>query len=209
VRRDALAGLNDQGPAVVVVTGGTDNPFAIGVHEVTIADFTRYAHAMGVDAPSLKDSRPDHPVAKVSWDEAVAYANWLSDVTGHVYRLPSDREWTLVERRGGTGGLPFCERGNVGDASLRKVYREFDTLDCDDGFVRTAPVGSFAANALGVRDLFGNVAEWVSDCGFGGCNTHFVRGSAWDSSGDELEPGFKASFDRPGDTRGFRVVREL
>jgi len=70
-------------------------------------------------------------------------------------------------------------------------------------------VGSYKANQLGVQDLLGNLSEWVSDCGYGGCGTHIARGSAWDSAAGDLRLTLRDSHSRPSDTRGFRVVREL
>ena len=186
-----------------------DEPFAIAVSEVSLGDYRRYAEAMNLSLPTAKGMDSDrHPVVKVSWREAVGYADWLSRETGKLYRLPDEREWAYVARRWASPAAP-CQRGNIADRSLGQVFRQWQVTDCDDGFVRSAPVGSFQANALGVHDLFGNVAEWVNDCGPSGCGSHIARGSAWDSAGDELEPSFRESYDRPSDTRGFRVVREL
>ena len=57
--------------------------------------------------------------------------------------------------------------------------------------------------------MLGNVKEWVSDCGLGGCSSRIARGSAWNSAGDDLRLTYRESYDRPADTRGFRVLREL
>ncbi len=184
-------------------------PFALGVHEVSLGDYRRYAQAMNLSLPTAKGMDSDrHPVVKVSWREAVGYADWLSRETGKLYRLPNEREWAYAASRWASQATP-CLRGNIADRSLGQVFRQWQVIDCDDGFVRSAPVGSFKANALGVHDLFGNVAEWVNDCGPSGCGSHIARGSAWDSTGDELAVSFRESYDRPSDTRGFRVVREL
>ena len=184
-------------------------PFALAVHEVSLGDYRRYAEAMSLSLPTAKGMDSDrHPVVKVSWREAVGYADWLSRETGKLYRLPDEREWAYAASRWASRAAP-CQRGNIADRSLGQVFRQWQVIDCDDGFVRSAPVGSFQANALGVHDLFGNVAEWVNDCGPSGCGNHIARGSAWDSAGDELQPSFRESYDRPSDTRGFRVVREL
>ena len=184
-------------------------PFALAIHEVSLGDYRRYAEAMNLRLPTAKGMDSDrHPVVKVSWREAAGYAEWLTRETGKLYRLPAEREWAYAATRWASPASP-CQQGNVADQSLAQVFRQWQVIDCDDGFVRSAPVGSFPANALGVHDLFGNVAEWVNNCGPSGCGSHIARGSAWDSAGDELAVSFRESYDRPSDTRGFRVVREL
>jgi len=227
--QDALAG-GGMAPRLVVVPAGKanigaadgdgmralpaqavliDEPFAVAINEVSLGDYRRYAEAMNLSLPKAKGMDSDrHPVVNVSWREAVGYADWLSRETGKLYRLPDEREWAYVASRWASPAAP-CQRGNIADRSLGQVFRQWQVVDCDDGFVRSAPIGSFQANALGVHDLFGNVAEWVNDCGPSGCGSHIARGSAWDSAGDELKPAFRESYDRPSDTRGFRVVREL
>ncbi|MEE8244576.1 MAG: SUMF1/EgtB/PvdO family nonheme iron enzyme [Pseudomonadales bacterium] len=186
-----------------------DQPFAMGVTEITLGDFRRFTGSMGVDLPDVKGMATDnHPVANVSWHEAVAYTEWLTRQTGNIYRLPTEREWAYVARRGAAvGGV--CELGNTADRSLQKVFRQWEVSDCDDGYVRSAPVGSYRANELGLHDMLGNVKEWVSDCGVGGCSSRIARGSAWNSAADDLRLTYRESYDRPADTRGFRVLREL
>ncbi len=227
--RDALAS-GGMAPRLVVVPAGKANigaaggdgmralpaqealigePFALAVNELNLGDYRRYAEAMNLRLPTAKGMDSDrHPVVKVSWREALGYAEWLSFETGKLYRLPDEREWAYVASRWASRAAP-CQQGNIADRSLGRVFRQWRVIDCDDGFVRSAPVGSFQANALGVHDLVGNVAEWVNDCGPSGCGNHIARGSAWDSAGDELQLSFRESYDRPSDTRGFRVVREL
>ncbi|MEE8245178.1 MAG: SUMF1/EgtB/PvdO family nonheme iron enzyme, partial [Pseudomonadales bacterium] len=102
-----------------------------------------------------------------------------------------------------------CELGNTADRSLQKVFRQWQVSDCDDGYDRSAPVGSYRANELGLHGMLGNVKEWVSDCGVGGCSSRIARGSAWNSAADDLRSTYRESYDRPADTRGFRVLREL
>ncbi len=186
-----------------------DQPFAMGITEVTLGQFRHYANSMGVEVPRVKGMDTDeHPIANVSWGEAVGYAQWLTRQTGNIYRLPSEHEWAYVAMRGDATGQ-VCDLGNTADRSLGKVFREWQTADCDDGHTRSAPVGSYQANELGLYDMLGNVKEWVSDCGVGGCSSRIARGSAWNSVEDDLRLTYRESYDRPSDTRGFRIVREL
>jgi len=224
--RDPLA-TGGEAPEVIVVDAGTmqpggpagigevqssiviDQPFAVSVTEVTVGMYRRYAQATGVAVPEVKGMDSDaHPIADISWREASAYVEWLTRQAGHVYRLPTDDEWIYVAWRG-RRDVSLCQLGNIADQSLKKVFRQWRTVDCDDGHTRGAPVGSYQPNALGVYDMVGNVSEWMADCGRGGCVSHVVRGSAWDSAGEELELGYRDSFDRAGDTRGIRLIREL
>jgi sulfatase modifying factor 1 len=127
-----------------------------------------------------------HPVVCVSWNDATAYAAWLSRRTGQPYRLPSEAEWEYAARAGTTTAYYWgdsadrgCAYMNGGDANIlralphwqetlaREVSRgESDArlVGCDDGAGFTAPVGRYRPNALGLHDMLGNVWELVEDC---------------------------------------------
>jgi sulfatase modifying factor 1 len=123
---------------------------------------------------------PNHPVVCVSWNDANAYAAWLSRETGQSYRLPSEAEFEYAARAGSAQPWPWgsdpdasCASSNGADASGKMAMRErygmlivlmFEVNDCDDGHGFTAPVGSLRGNAFGVHDLIGNVYEWTADC---------------------------------------------
>lgn len=104
-----------------------------------------------------------HPVACVSWEEARAFAEWLSRKTGERYRLLSKSEWEYVARAGTTGPFHFGSTISTDQANYdgiftigsgqRGVYRQ-----------KTVPVGRFPANGFGLHDVHGNVREWVQDC---------------------------------------------
>jgi formylglycine-generating enzyme required for sulfatase activity len=113
----------------------------------------------------------DHPVLLVSWRDAEAFCRWLSAKEGRTYRLPTEAEWEYAARAGSqspywSGATSASLKGvaNVADASLsRAMPAASGTLSWSDGFPFTAPVGSFAANPLGLYDVHGNVWEWTSD----------------------------------------------
>jgi formylglycine-generating enzyme required for sulfatase activity len=114
----------------------------------------------------------DHPAVCVSWQDAKAYVAWLSMKTGQPYRLLSEAEWEYAARAGtrtsrywGDDPELACEFANVHDSVTQQMRRfEWEPHGCKDGFVETAPVGSFKPNPFGLHDMLGNVWEWVEDC---------------------------------------------
>jgi formylglycine-generating enzyme required for sulfatase activity len=109
----------------------------------------------------------------VSHNDAVAFIGWLNEQekgSGFRYRLPTEAEWEYAARAG-TRGLyggsddpeSLARVGNVADASYKKTKPGSTCIKGDDGFVNTAPVGSFEPNAWHLYDMIGNVWEWCDD----------------------------------------------
>lgn len=117
----------------------------------------------------------DHPVVCVSWYDANAYAEWLSSVSGHRYRLLTESEWeyaarseTLTRRYWGddVDHSEQCKYANAADRTYSAYYSQDSSANimCDDGYVHTSPVGRFLPNQYGLYDMLGNATQWVSDC---------------------------------------------
>jgi formylglycine-generating enzyme required for sulfatase activity len=183
---DDAGGVNDSAlPAHDVVIA---RAFAVGRFEVTFNEYGQFARATGRTAPDDPDpGRGSRPVTGVSWDDANAYASWLSAESGERYRLLSEAEWEYAARAGsssayslGEDPLGLCAHANTADRSFHRKYPKFDhALPCDDGHADTAPVGSFRANAFGLHDVHGNVSEWVQDCWHESYDGAPADGSAW------------------------------
>ena len=228
-------------------------PFAIGRHEVTVAEFGRFVDETGYSEGSCiivsragRDWRDPgyfgqsgrHPVTCVGWEDAQAYAAWLSRQTGEEYRLPSESEWEYAARAGtatarywGKGESGQCRHANGADASLKERYSDWHSpvASCRDGHVHTAPVGSFAANGWGLHDMLGNVWEWTEDCwhesnaaapsdgsawedGYGAaCDWRIYRGGSWYDRPSNLRAAYRrgVNIEFPYDLHGFRVARAL
>lgn len=180
----------------------------------------------------------EQPVCNLSWYDATAFCEWLSQKEHATYRLPTEAEWEYVARTGmGTTVFGSEEWNNVlkqganlWDASavagLGAGSSNGPVADWDDTFITVAPVGKFAPNALGLHDLLGNVAELCSDRfdfeyysaaplenprGPKAGNLYVVRGASWQSAGSDCRPGLR-SFVSPYQAQlqtGFRVVKEL
>jgi formylglycine-generating enzyme required for sulfatase activity len=129
--------------------------FAMGRFEVTFAEYDKFAEATGRNKPSDWGwGRGNRPVINVSWYDATAYAEWLSQQTGQKYRLPTEAEWEYAARAGTTTKYWW---GNEIGSNKANCWNSH----CKDSFDRTAPVGSFAPNAFKLYDTVGNVWEWT------------------------------------------------
>jgi formylglycine-generating enzyme required for sulfatase activity len=140
--------------------------FQIGKFLVTVAEYACFVRATGHAAPTGDDGndfqvswyrqlreRLDHPVVRVNWHDATAYAHWLTERTGAPWRLPSEAEWEKAAR--GTDGriYPWGDTFDATKANTRKGKRG-----------TTTPVGSYptGASPYGAQDMAGNVWEWTS-----------------------------------------------
>ncbi|MGH8192343.1 MAG: SUMF1/EgtB/PvdO family nonheme iron enzyme, partial [Rhodanobacteraceae bacterium] len=219
--------LRDRGgPLLVYVpAAGTDSAFAIGRVEVTRGDYAAFVHATHRPASTCVEAynwfsrlrhltwkspgftqTDEHPVVCVSWDDAVAYAVWLSSATGEPYRLPSSSEW-LRTAQGMPNGTP-CQLGNVDDAS-RHSAMDNDRFSCDDGYAQTAPVGHYAPSGVGAYDMYGNVSEWLA--AGGSVRDRAFRGLSWRDGSHQTPLGSHGTAAaNVGYTNiGFRVVRVI
>ena len=208
-------------------------PFAVSKHEVTIGDFLEYSRNSSFMMPEQVDTQnTSYPMTNISHRDAVAYADWISSQTGFAYRLLSEAEWEYAARAGsqdkfffGNEDLKLCEYANVADKTMRTRFRDWSVLACEDGYVRTAPVGSYQPNQFGIFDTYGNVAEWVLDCGMPpydkaptdgsavvegvSCQNHSYRGGSWDSSPLESSSAYRNASSSRNNDRGVRIMREL
>ncbi len=111
-----------------------------------------------------------HPVVCVSWDDAISFNKWLTS-KGRTYRLPTEAEWEYAARAGtssrnfwGNSVDEACKYANVTDRAASKAqFVRLSAHNCDDGFVFTAPVGSYRPNPFGLYDMMGNVWQWTGD----------------------------------------------
>lgn len=131
--------------------------FRLAECPVTNAEYAKFVLASGTEAPRLFDDpnfhHPQQPVVAVSWFEAVRYCEWLSDLHGIHYRLPSEAEWERAAR-GGMEGRRF-PWGDAPPQSLPEYERRWAN--------GPEVVGSSDPYGFGLRDLCANVHEWCSD----------------------------------------------
>ena len=249
---DPLSSL-DQGPQMIVLAPnrfqmGNDTgppseqpahsvvlpqPFAVSKYEITVAQFLQFVTRTKrkVDSRILKLD-PQLPVAHVTHKDAVAYTQWLSQGSGQRYRLLTESEWEYAARAGSSSAYSFgddplkmCNYANISDLSTKQTFRSWTVTNCDDGQVRPGPGGQYKPNKFGLHDMYGNVAEWVQECGMpeysqaliigsdptlgASCESHGYRGGSWDSTAEEAASSYRNASSRSSDDRGIRVLREF
>jgi formylglycine-generating enzyme required for sulfatase activity len=193
-------------------------PFYVATCEVTVGQFRQFVEATRYRTDAEREGwsyggkvfqRHDgynwrnpgfnqddsHPVVCVSWNDARAFCEWLSEKDGKTYRLPTEAEWEYACRAGtdttywwGAEMDTTGRVGNVADSAHQSAGAPYKVMPMDDGYSETAPVGHYRPNGLGLYDMIGNVFEWCSD----------LYGSY--VSGDQTDPTGSSSGD-------FRVIR--
>ncbi|HPQ41522.1 MAG TPA: SUMF1/EgtB/PvdO family nonheme iron enzyme, partial [bacterium] len=151
----------NEGPVHSVTLDG----FWVSCFEVTQA---QYEVIMGENPSTFRD--PSRPVEMVSWEDAELFCRRASSWIGRTFTLPTEAQWEYA-CRSGTSASRFwgddpdaaCRYANVSDMTAREKYPEWAVHNCSDGFLGTAPVGSYEPNAFGIYDMIGNVWEWCSD----------------------------------------------
>ena len=216
----------------------------VSVWETRVSDYMLFASEMNHPRPPppFFTQEPDHPIVNVSRDDATAFCVWLTErerrqerITRlHEYRLPTDREWSvmvgLAEEEGSSPSWrdarkqavfpwgPYWseseKHGNFADMSAARsaeMPAARTIPGYDDGFPYTSPVGEFPANSYGLFDLSGNAQEWVSDdySRLGVEPLGVLRGGGWNTH--QLENLYSGSRNAvPPSYRdsfyGFRIV---
>ena len=131
------------------------NHFAMGRYEITFEEYDRFAEATGWEKPNDEGwGRSLRPVINISWQDATAYATWLSEQTGQQYRLPTETEWEYAARAETNSQYWWGNEIGSNQSVCDGCNSQWDNK-------QTAPVGSFTANAFGLYDTAGNVWEWT------------------------------------------------
>ena len=165
------------------------------------------------------------PVINITWVEAKAYIDWLNTlVEGEPYRLLSEAEWEYAARAGTT--TPFNTGETLTDTQANfNATRSYNDSPRGSWPRRPMPAGYYPANAFGLHEMHGNVAEWVADCSvrsylgrFGtatvyderNCRTRAVRGGSWEKVPSYVRSAIRDGFPDTGrdDGIGFRVARD-
>jgi len=198
--------------------------FALGIAEVTFREYDAFCRSTFIDCPDSNGwGRGDQPVINVSWLDAMAYTEWLSEQTNQVYRLPSEAEWEYAAR-GGTSTNYWW-----GDKYIQGIdHCDRDLGGCPKGteLSEPGPAGRFKANPFGLFDVTSNVLEWVLDCYSpnhkganhtmesrldGDCGEKVFKGSSWLSAQPYVHVFIRGGLNSNDKGRdvGFRVLREI
>ncbi|QIG52636.1 formylglycine-generating enzyme family protein [Nordella sp. HKS 07] len=227
---DQFGHKNSEGPPHEVTIG---QRFAVGKFELTVNEWNACA-AHGGCRPldylsldfilsSLRGGLSGRePASSLSWDNAQQYVAWIVKVTGKPYRLLTEAEWEYAARGGKTTAYFWGDEIGKENANCTGCRGELSRIGVEE-------VGRFKANAFGLHDMHGNVAEWVEDCSHeryvgnppidgsawtaeGNCDLRVIRGGSWYDNPPDLRSAARISQDKSrfaNTTIGFRISRTL
>lgn len=198
-----------------------DTPVFFMTTEVTFDDYNQFCRETGHPIPDdFSWGHGQQPVINVTWHDARTYAEWLTEQTGILYRLPFETEWEWAAKSGSDTQYPWGNTFKKALANCKKCGTEWDNR-------QTSPVRSFPANAFGFHDMVGNVWEWVQDCWVenyvnapedqserkftGKCGNYTIRGGAWNSPVRQTSTTSRLGVwaKTKSNYIGFRLVRDL
>jgi formylglycine-generating enzyme required for sulfatase activity len=222
-----LAGDFSQGGQTVdapLVTVARTSALHIMKQQVTVAEYDRcVAETKCMARSPLEGFDPNLPAVQVSWQDATAFAHWLSAKTGETWRLPTDEEWVFA-----AGSRFHDDALSVAasrDPSLRWLARYEKESGQETFDERPRPSGAFGANEYGLLDLSGNVWEWTNSCfirqsidamgkpagaSTANCGVRVVEGEHRTFVPDFVRDakGGGCAVGKPPSNLGFRLVRE-
>ncbi|MGB0936709.1 MAG: SUMF1/EgtB/PvdO family nonheme iron enzyme, partial [Colwellia sp.] len=197
-------------------TGGVQGCYSVGYMNHKSDDKLDYYAWASWRNPGFEQSN-NEPVVCISYNDAVAYAKWISQQTGLRFSLPSEAQWEYAARGGSTGKWHWgnresdqCDFANGADETSWEGASYTNKAACKDGYFFTAPVGLFQANGFGLYDMSGNAWEWTKDCWnssysgasstakartSGSCGTRVLRGGGWFNIPAVLRSAYRG---RPG-----------
>lgn len=203
--------------------------FYLDIHEVTVYEFKRFCKATRRRMPKQpKWSDDEHPIVNITWKDANDFARWSGK------RLPTEAEWEYAARsnKPGTDYSTDSKQiygrsyGNIADESMLRIKLRFPIKErYDDGYIHSAPVGSYPANYFSAYDLEGNVLEWCNDwydehyykkgptqnpAGPDQGTYRIIRGASWNRSGEYLRATYRSWYpkDCAFDFLGFRCAKD-
>lgn len=194
-------------------TARIEKPFAMGVYEVTIAEWAacvRDKACQPVADWSKENPNPLIPATGISFEDAQAFTAWLSVQSGLAYRLPTDKEWEYADRAGSDTTFPWGDEISPSDANYDQTasYRHSPT-----GPYRGYPeaVNAYPANNFGLYQMNGNVWEWTAGCSDQSCKARIARGGSFESTPSELRAASRMAIagGRKRGDMGLRVARDL
>ncbi|HFS82513.1 MAG TPA: formylglycine-generating enzyme family protein, partial [Epsilonproteobacteria bacterium] len=180
-----------------------DYEFDMGKYPVTVAEYMHFVkETKREDDRKWKEKEYNHPIISVSWHDAKAYCDWLSEKTGDEYRLPTEAEWEYACRAGTTTKWSFGDD----EEELEKYawYRENSNRT-------THPVGEKKPNPWGLYDMHGNVWEWCEDWYDEDKDTKVLRGGSWNNVADYTRSASRFRYipGGRGYSVGVRLLRTL
>jgi formylglycine-generating enzyme required for sulfatase activity len=146
------------------------SPIHLGTAEVTVGQYRLFLEETAHPEPPDWEEQlqyPDFPVVWVSWDDAQAFCQWLTQRESAAFALPTEAQWEFACRAGASSAFAFGETLSPGQENYFELPDEFSSEqlaspEATDG-PAMLPSGAGAANGWGLIDMHGNVSEWCRD----------------------------------------------